>query len=172
MNTYSGRILLSKGAVFQSMGDSPGFLLPRDGSKFASCRFVKWLCRCVCVKQLVLREPLPCSPSAETALQPSIWCLESLSAQESFSCGGVFFHIRTHTHTVVWTTARESGDRQGPGHTLYVMLCYVMICYVIIYHVMLRYLTLLYVTLRYVRTCYIMLCYIITCHVMSCHVTR
>ena len=34
-------------------------------------------------------KPLPCTPSAETALQPF--------AQQYF--GGVFFHVRAHTHT-------------------------------------------------------------------------
>ena len=32
----------------------------------------------VSVKEtLLLRKPLPCSPAAETALQPLIWCSES-----------------------------------------------------------------------------------------------
>ena len=28
-------------------------------------------------KTLLLREPLPCNPAAETAIQPLIWCSES-----------------------------------------------------------------------------------------------
>ena len=31
----------------------------------------------VCDNTLLLREPLPRSPAAETALQPPIWCSES-----------------------------------------------------------------------------------------------
>ena len=27
--------------------------------------------------KLLLRQPLPCNPAAETALQPLIWCFES-----------------------------------------------------------------------------------------------
>ena len=33
--------------------------------------------RCLCKKTLLLRQPLPCSPAAETALQPLIRCSES-----------------------------------------------------------------------------------------------
>ena len=36
-------------------------------------------------------QPLPCDPAAEIALQPLIWCSESLSAQESSSLEECFF---------------------------------------------------------------------------------
>ena len=35
--------------------------------------------------------PLPCNPAAETALQPLIWCSESLSSPPVLSSRGVFF---------------------------------------------------------------------------------
>ena len=42
----------------------------------------------VSVKQtLLLRKPSPCSPTAETAIQPQIWCSESLCSNVSFSRG-------------------------------------------------------------------------------------
>ena len=34
----------------------------------------------VCEKTRLLVELLPCNPSAETAIQPRIWCSESLSS--------------------------------------------------------------------------------------------
>ena len=39
----------------------------------------------VCAKTLLLSEPFPCHPAAETALQPLIWCSESLSSNASSS---------------------------------------------------------------------------------------
>ena len=62
----------------------------------------------VCGKTLLLRQPLPCNPAAETALQPLIWCLESSFVFVSSSPEGWFF-----TDTGI---ARIPGDvRPGRG---------------------------------------------------------
>ena len=45
-------------------------------------------------KQLLLGEPWPSNPEAETALQPLIWHSEGLSYQGSSSLEDCFFHRR------------------------------------------------------------------------------
>ena len=62
-------------------------------------------CMCVCEERLLLREPLPCNPSAEPALQP---LLRKPSAQEPFFFGGVFC---SHTHTFTRIIANLAGWR-------------------------------------------------------------
>ena len=42
-------------------------------------------------KNTPLCEPSPCNPSAETAIQPLIWCSESLYAELYFSLEECFF---------------------------------------------------------------------------------
>ena len=47
--------------------------------------------RGVCEKTLLLDEPWPCNPEAETALQPLIWCSESLFSHVPSSLEELFF---------------------------------------------------------------------------------
>ena len=50
-------------------------------------------CRCRCLwNKLLLREPLPCNPAAETAILTLLWCSDSLSSQMWFSPEDSFFH--------------------------------------------------------------------------------
>ena len=46
----------------------------------------------VCEKTLLLPEPWPSNPAAETASQPLIWCSESLSSKSSSSPEECLFH--------------------------------------------------------------------------------
>ena len=50
----------------------------------------------VCEKTLLLCEPFPCSPAAETALQPPSWCSESLSTRGHSYPEDCFFHRHRH----------------------------------------------------------------------------
>ena len=47
-------------------------------------------------KTFLSREPLPCNPAAETALQPLIWCSERESSHVSSSPEECFFHRRRY----------------------------------------------------------------------------
>ena len=42
-------------------------------------------------KTLLLREPWPCDPAAETAIQPQIWCFQSWYSNQSFILNISFF---------------------------------------------------------------------------------
>ena len=53
---------------------------------------------------LLFREPSPCSPAAETALQPLMWCSESLFSQGYSSPEGVF----SDTSKTAWSSAAWS----------------------------------------------------------------
>ena len=46
----------------------------------------------VCEKALLLGEPLPCDPAAETAILPLIWHSEGLSSRGSSLPEECFFH--------------------------------------------------------------------------------
>ena len=70
------------------------------------------VCVCLCVNEQSLCKPLPCNPSAETALQPMIWCLKSLSGQESSSLEERF--LSQHTPASHHLTASRRGqDKRG-----------------------------------------------------------
>ena len=56
--------------------------------------------QCPWNKTLPVREPLSCSPAAETALQPLIWCSESLYSKGSSFSGGVFLLQTPVAHAV------------------------------------------------------------------------
>ena len=45
----------------------------------------------VCEQQLLLREPWPCDPAAEAAIQPQIGCFQSWFFQPFLLSGGMFF---------------------------------------------------------------------------------
>ena len=62
-------------------------------AEYVSCS-MRHACRHtgVCGKTLLLGEPLPCNPAAETALEPLIWCSESLFPYKSSSPEVLFFH--------------------------------------------------------------------------------
>ena len=49
-------------------------------------------------KTLLLRKPSLCSPTAETALEPLIWCSESLYSQGSSSPEGCFCFKRRYDY--------------------------------------------------------------------------
>ena len=49
--------------------------------------------RCPWKKTLLLCQPLPYNPEADTAIQPLIWCSDSLSSSVSTSPEEWFFHI-------------------------------------------------------------------------------
>ena len=43
-------------------------------------------------RNVLLREPWPCNPAAETAIRPLIWCFESWLSRVPFSPEECFFH--------------------------------------------------------------------------------
>ena len=59
---------------------------------------------CLWTKALLLGEPSPCNPSAETALQPLIWCSESLSSYMDSSPEECFFHRRRYVSDETFAT--------------------------------------------------------------------
>ena len=66
----------------------------------------------VCENTSLLRGPLPCNPAAETALQPMIWCSESLFSHLSASPEYCFF---TDSGIHVW--AGQAARQPGIGAT-------------------------------------------------------
>ena len=71
---------------------SPGGSAGRESARVrpVGCRFYAHAIPASVKKTLLLCEPLPCKPAAETPILPLIWCSDSFLFSHLFFSGGVF----------------------------------------------------------------------------------
>ena len=99
----------------------------------------------VCEQPILLREPWLCSPAAETAFHPMIWCSESLSSQglssaeECFSTMAIYLIAAMAIYLMLqFSTMAIYLNSQTPvwlltGHSNYFQVFHLILQYIYIY---------------------------------------